>query len=129
MIWVVLLGLAVQRFLSLPERSIELDVLGSPITLTITANTILGAVLAALAASGTEAVGGRIRARCVRRCANAGWLRAAAWACRGWETRSDAARALTPGATGCSGGCAGPLIMVSVLLMPLAPTRYIGCWG
>jgi intracellular septation protein A len=56
LIWVVLLGLAAQRFLALPERSFTATVLGSPITLTITDNAILGALLAGLVASGTEAV-------------------------------------------------------------------------
>lgn len=56
MIWVVLMGLAAQRFLSLPARAFTTTVLGSPITLTITANTVLGVLLAGLVASGTEAV-------------------------------------------------------------------------
>ena len=56
MIWMVLLGLAAQRFLALPERSFTAIVLGSPITLTVTDNVILGALLAGLVASGTEAV-------------------------------------------------------------------------
>jgi hypothetical protein len=53
---VVLMGLAAQRFLALPERSFTATLLGSPITLNITDNAILGALLAALVASGTEAV-------------------------------------------------------------------------
>ncbi len=56
MIWVVLMGLAAQRFLQVPTRIFEGTLLGSPLTLTITANTILGALLAALVATGTEAV-------------------------------------------------------------------------
>jgi hypothetical protein len=56
LIWVVLMGLAAQRFLTLPARGITGTIFGSPITLTITANTILGALLAGLVATGTEAV-------------------------------------------------------------------------
>jgi len=56
LIWVVLLGLAAQRFLALPARSFTTTVLGSPITLTVTDNTILGVLLAGLVASGAEAV-------------------------------------------------------------------------
>jgi hypothetical protein len=56
LIWVVLMGLAAQRFLALPERSFTTTILGSPITLNITDNTILGLLLAGLVASGTEAV-------------------------------------------------------------------------
>jgi hypothetical protein len=56
MIWVVLMGLAAQRFLVLPERAFTTEVFGSPITLTVTANTILAALLTALIATGTEAV-------------------------------------------------------------------------
>jgi hypothetical protein len=60
LVWVVLMGLAAQRFLTLPSRVITGAVFGSPITLTITANTILGALLAGLIATGAEAV---VRAR------------------------------------------------------------------
>src|SRR5512139_1790130 len=56
MIWVVLMGLAAQRFLVLPERAFTSEIFGSPITLTITANTILAVLLTGLVASGTEAV-------------------------------------------------------------------------
>jgi hypothetical protein len=54
--WVVLMGLAAQRFLALPSRSLGGTLFGSPITLTITANTLLGALLAGLVATGAEAV-------------------------------------------------------------------------
>jgi hypothetical protein len=50
------MGLAAERFLDLPTRVFNTTVFGSPITMTITTNTILGALLAALVASGTEAV-------------------------------------------------------------------------
>jgi len=124
MIWVVLLGLAVQRFLSLPERSIELEVLGSPITLTITANTILGAVLAALAASGTEAVV-RAHPRALRAPVRERGL--ARTAATGLPRLGDSVgfaerAALMPGRHWVFWGLPVALIMVAVLLMPLAPT-------
>lgn len=56
LVWVVLMALAAQRFLQLPVRTFEGTLFGSPITLTLTANTVLIALLAALVASGTEAV-------------------------------------------------------------------------
>jgi hypothetical protein len=56
LIWVVLMGLAAQRFLALPERSFTAILLGSPITLNITDSALLGVLLAGLVASGTEAV-------------------------------------------------------------------------
>ncbi len=56
LIWVALMGLAAQRFLDLPTRSWETVVLGSPVNIVLTANTILGILLAGLIASGTEAV-------------------------------------------------------------------------
>lgn len=56
MVWVVLMGLAIQRFLILPSRSFEAVILGSPITISITADTILAVLLAGLVATGTEAV-------------------------------------------------------------------------
>jgi len=56
MIWVVLVGLAAQRLLNLPARVVSTTLFGSPVTLTLTTNTILGALLAGLVASGTEAV-------------------------------------------------------------------------
>jgi hypothetical protein len=56
LVWVALMGLVAQRVLALPSREITATVLGSPITLTVTTNTILGALLAALVASGTESV-------------------------------------------------------------------------
>jgi hypothetical protein len=56
LVWVALMGLVAQRVLALPSREITATVLGSPITLTITTNTILGVLLAGLVASGTESV-------------------------------------------------------------------------
>lgn len=124
MVWVVLLGLAVQRFLALPARAIETEVFGSPVTLTITANTILGAVLAALAASGTEAV---VRAHPRALYAPArerGLARAAALGLPRLGDSVGAAErpALLPGRRWVFWGLPVALIVVSVLLMPLAPT-------
>jgi hypothetical protein len=56
LVWVVLMGLAAQRLLTLPTTAFTASVLGSPITLTVTTNTILGMVLAGLVATGAEAV-------------------------------------------------------------------------
>jgi len=56
LVWVVVMGLAAQRLLSLPVRTFTPTILGSPITLTLTVNTILGVLLAGLVASGAEAV-------------------------------------------------------------------------
>jgi hypothetical protein len=56
LIWVALMGLAAQRLLALPTVVVAGPVLGSPITLTLTTNTVLGLILAGLVASGTEAV-------------------------------------------------------------------------
>ena len=119
LIWVVLLGLAAQRFLVLPARSFTTTLLGSPITLNITDNTILGLLLAGLVASGTEAVvrahprslGKRIR----------------------WNRRGSSGRVLDPdegngwGAPAIQDhwvfwGLPIALISVSVLLLPLAPS-------
>jgi hypothetical protein len=49
------LGLVAQRVLALP-RGVHGDGIGLTIALTITTNTILGALLAGLVASGTESV-------------------------------------------------------------------------
>lgn len=56
LVWVVLAGLVVQRFLVFPTVEVAGTVFGSPITLTITANTALALALAALTAGGVEAV-------------------------------------------------------------------------
>jgi Protein of unknown function (DUF5656) len=56
LVWVALMGLVAQRVLALPSQEFTVTVLGSPITLTITTNTILGVLLAGLVASGTESV-------------------------------------------------------------------------
>ncbi len=56
LIWAVLVTLAAQRLLLLPARTFSTVLLGSPAALTVTGSTLLGALLAGLAASGTEAV-------------------------------------------------------------------------
>lgn len=128
MIWVVLMGLAAQRFLEFPTRVLDETLLGSPVTLPITAATILGALLAALVAVGTEAV---VRAH--PRIQLAGIA--------GWDTfpTTDLTSSSGPQASsavsqqwrGDRSGLGGhwaywalpiALIIVSVLLMPVAPT-------
>lgn len=56
LVWVVLMGLAGQRLLTLPAYALTARVLGSEVTLSVTANSILGLLLGGLVASGTEAV-------------------------------------------------------------------------
>jgi hypothetical protein len=56
LIWVVLMGLAAQRLLALPTIVVAGGVLGSPVAITFTTNTVLGLILAGLAASGAEAI-------------------------------------------------------------------------
>ena len=115
LIWVVLMGLAAQRFLALPERSFTAILLGSPITLNITDNAILGALLAALVASGTEAV---LRAHPTslrrRRAGSAGGLSGA----------GDRVEWLSPVNRDhwVFWGLPIALTVVAVLLLPLAPS-------
>ncbi len=56
LVWVTLVGLAAQRLLILPTRSITATLFGSPVTFTLTTNTLLGLLLAGLVATGAEAV-------------------------------------------------------------------------
>ncbi len=56
LVWAALLGLAAQRLLVLPTIAVTGPMLGSPITIEITTDTILGLILAGLVVSGTEAV-------------------------------------------------------------------------
>lgn len=56
LVWGVLAGLVAQRLWVLPERTFSTTVLGSPITFTLTGATLLGALLAGLVGTGTEAV-------------------------------------------------------------------------
>jgi hypothetical protein len=95
LIWIVLMGLAAQRLLALPTVVITGPMLGSPITFSITTNTVLGLILAGLVASGTEAV---VRAHPLRDSGELGpqWL---FW------------------------GLPVALIAVALLLLPVAPSR------
>ncbi len=120
LVWVVLVGLAAQRLLILPERTFTRAVLGSPITLRLTANTVLGVILAGLVASGAEAV---VRAH------------------------PRAHRMILPGAFGARAGSSQgeadgltaqhwvywalpvALITVALLLLPLAPSRIYWLFG
>jgi hypothetical protein len=115
LIWVVLMGLAAQRFLALPERSFTAILLGSPITLNITDNAILGVLLAALVASGTEAVL-RAHPHSLRshRAASAGGL---------WGA-GDRVEWLNPGSRDhwVFWGLPIALTVVAVLLLPYAPS-------
>lgn len=122
LIWVVLMGLAAQRFLDLPTRSFEAVVLGSPVNFTITANTVLGVLLAGLIASGTEAV---VRAH-PRLLTAPNYRPETLPAWQRLPTRINA----RPQAGSRSRGAASwvfwglpiALIAVAVLLLPLAPT-------
>jgi hypothetical protein len=131
MIWVVLLGLAAQRYLTLPPRSVTATVLGSPITLTITANTILGVLLAGLVASGTEAV---VRAhprsyRTIGRFASTGpeWTSEAPGSARQVPRIDNLERGLVN--HWAYWGLPIALIAVAVLLMPLAPSLEYWLFG
>ncbi len=95
LIWVVLMGLAAQRLLALPTIVVAGGVLGSPVAITVTTNTVLGLILAGLAASGAEAI---VRAHPLSHSGESGphWL---AW------------------------GVPVALIGVAVFLLPVAPSR------
>jgi hypothetical protein len=95
LIWVVLMGLAAQRLLALPTIVVAGGVLGSPVAITVTTNTMLGLILAGLAASGAEA---SVRAHPLSHSGESGahWL---AW------------------------GVPVALIGVAVFLLPVAPSR------
>jgi hypothetical protein len=56
LVWVTLIGLAAQQLLTLPARAFTTTVFGSPVTITLTTNTVLGLLLAGLVATGAEAV-------------------------------------------------------------------------
>lgn len=126
LVWVVLMALTAQRFLQLPVRTFEGNLFGSPITLTLTANTVLIALLAALVASGTEAV---VRAHPRSQRAP---LRAASQP--SGRPRSSLGAAATSGSsTGTQRrdhwvfwGLPIALVIVAVLLLPLASS--LGYW-
>lgn len=101
LVWVVLMGLAAQRLLTLPTRQYTATLFGSPVTFSFTANTVLGLLLAGLVASGAEAV---VRAHPRAQAGEMGphWV---LWA--------------LPVA----------LIIVSLLLLPVAPSRLYWLLG
>lgn len=132
-IWVVLMGLAAQRLLVLPARAIEANVLGSPITLLITTDTILSVLLAGVAATGAEAV---IRAH------PAAWgvlsrrPRAAGSVLATSPARAGGAPAGEPDPAAAAlrhrwvfWGLPVALVIVAVLLLPLAPTLVYWALG
>lgn len=120
--WVALMGLAAQRFLTLPARTFETVILGSPITLIITANTVLAALLAGLVASGTDAV---VRAHPrVRALSAPGRLQAGVHQPRGAQVGSGPRP--RPWAHWAYWGVPISLVVVAVLLLPLATT--LGYW-
>ena len=124
MIWVVLMGLAAQRFLILPERAFTTEVFGSPITLTVTANTILAVLLTGLVATGTEAVvrahpkGEPLAARRVRRRE----LASSASPVRPTPMSAKERAALVARSHWVYWGAPIALILVAILLLPLAPS-------
>ena len=135
MIWVVLIGLAAQRFLVLPERSIAAEVLGSPITLTITTNTILAVLLTGLVATGVEAIV-RAHPKADRELAPAQQLRQ--------RQESLASRATPARASGLTPqereelvlrshwvywGAPIALVLVAVFLLPVAPSSVYWVLG
>lgn len=123
LIWVVLMGLAAQRFLDLPTRSWETVLLGSPVNFTITANTVLGVLLAGLIASGTEAVV-RTHPRVVGMSdAGSQAYTSGKWPSARWHTAGRSERAMPWANTRWMfWGLPIALVVVAVLLLPLAPT-------
>lgn len=131
MIWVVLMGLAAQRFLVLPERAISSEFFGSPITLTITANTILAVLLTGLVASGTEAVvrahpkGEPLPANRVRRREHA----SSATPVRPSSLNPQERAALIGRSHWVYWGAPVALILVAIFLLPLAPSAVYWVLG
>lgn len=121
-VWVTLMGLAAQRFLTLPARSFEREILGSPISVSITANTVLAVLLAGLIASGTDAV---VRAH-PRVNGVAGQRRASPVSGRFSAAHASFKPRPRPWAHWAYWGLPISLIVVAVLLLPLAPSP--GYW-
>ncbi|MGE5531362.1 MAG: hypothetical protein ACM3VW_04505 [Bacteroidota bacterium] len=131
MIWVVLMGLAAQRFLVLPERAFTSEIFGSPITLTITANTILAVLLTGLVATGTEAV---VRAHPKGEPSPAGRVRRRAYASIATPVRPPALSpqeraALASRSHWVYWGAPVALILVAIFLLPLAPSAVYWVLG
>lgn len=130
MIWVVLMGLAAQRFLTLPEKSFTTELFGSPATLTLTANTVLAVLLAGLVITGTESV---VRAHPRSQVATLPRRRQVAYAVahgpRGLVEES-LERAVQPlRSHWIFWGLPIALILVALLLLPLAPTAVYWVLG
>jgi hypothetical protein len=131
MIWVVLMGLAAQRFLMLPERAFTSEIFGSPITLTITANTILAVLLTGLVATGTEAV---VRAHPKGEPQAAGRARRRAYASIATPVRppvlsTQERAALSSRSHWVYWGAPVALILVAIFLLPLAPSTVYWVLG
>lgn len=131
MIWVVLMGLAAQRFLILPERAFTTEIFGSPITLTVTANTLLAVLLIGLAATGTEAVvrahpkGEPLRADRTPRRERA----SSATPVRTTAMSAQERAALVGRSHWVYWGAPIALVLVAVFLMPLAPSSVYWVFG
>jgi len=117
LVWVALMGLVAQRVLALPSREVSATVLGSPITLTITTNTILGVLLAALVASGTEAV---VRAH--PRARAAGWIDSPSRLLRPEVAQRDLLGA-SPAPRWVFWALPVALMVVALFLLPVAPSQ------
>ncbi|MGQ9489278.1 MAG: DUF5656 family protein [Anaerolineae bacterium] len=129
LIWVALMGLTAQRFLDLPARTWRTELFGSPVDISITTNTILGVLLAALIASGVEAV---VRAH-PQLLTTPG---SHSWPGRPAATLPHALRRVdgrhfrpTIHARWMYWGLPIALIVVAVLLLPLAPTAVYWALG
>jgi hypothetical protein len=123
LVWVALMGLAAQRLLALPSRDISATVLGSPITVTITTNTILGVLLAALVASGTEAV---VRAH--PRIRFSGWVGSLEPLRRSETTPRDLAEA-APVQRWVFWALPVALVVVALFLLPVTPSQTFWVLG
>jgi|YNPNPStandDraft_1061719.scaffolds.fasta_scaffold02797_5 hypothetical protein len=136
LVWVVLMGLAAQRFLSLPARVWTAILFGSPVTLTVTANAILGILLVGLVVSGTEAVvrahprsrGNPDEAPAERALPAPTWPAGPVRVAPGLGSMAGQYRAL---ATGHWVFWSLPiaLVIVALLLLPVAPTRLYWLLG
>lgn len=112
------MGLAAQRYLDLPTRDFSTTLFGSPITLSLTTNFILGVLLAALVASGAEAV-----ARAHPRLQFGGlslWDRPPAATVAG--TLPSVGRRFTPGGHWVFWALPIAVVAVALLLLPVAPS-------
>lgn len=130
LIWVVLMVLAAQRFLELPPRTWQTELLGSPVDITITTNTILGVLLAALVASGVEAVV-RVHPQLLGAPATADGLSTIAAGLPRNVRPLRSARALRPAihARWMYWGLPVAVIVVAVLLLPFAPSAVYWALG